>query len=67
VVIDSIRNEPMDINYYVKIKKLIYYDQSLTGYFRGVVFRKNVAHKRMRQSFLNPKILILLGSIEFES
>jgi len=26
IIIDSIRNEPMDINYYVKIKKIIYYD-----------------------------------------
>lgn len=57
----------MDINYYVKIKKLIHVDQSLTGYFKGVVFRKNVTHKRMKQNFVNPKLLVILGNLEGEN
>jgi hypothetical protein len=39
VNIDSISGEPMDINYYVKIKKVLYVDQSATCFIRGVVFR----------------------------
>lgn len=36
----------------------------MTGYFKGIVFRKNVAHKKMKQNFENPKLLLLLGSLD---
>lgn len=66
VNIDSISasGEPMDINFYVKIKKIPFVDQSVTGYFKGVVFRKNVTHKRMRTKFINPKLMIITGNLE---
>ena len=66
VNIDSISasGEPMDINFYVKIKKIPFIDQSVTGYFKGVVFRKNVAHKKMKSSFLTSKLMIITGNLE---
>ena len=32
----------------------------------GVVFRKNVVHRRMRSAIAQPRILLLRGSLEFE-
>jgi hypothetical protein len=68
VNIDSITTsgDPMDINYYVKIKKIPYLDKSVTGYFKGVVFRKNVTHKRMQTKFTNPKLMIIVGNLEVD-
>lgn len=64
--IDSISasGEPMDINYYVKIKKIPFEDQSVTGYFKGVVFRKNVVHKKMKTKFNHPKLMIITGNLD---
>lgn len=56
----------MDINYYVKIKKIVYPDSSLTSLIKGIVFRKNVNHKRMKTIFKSPKILILIGNLDFD-
>jgi len=47
VQFSSLNGDPMDINFYVKTKTIPYHDHSMTGYFKGVVFRKNVALKKM--------------------
>ncbi|GAX78095.1 hypothetical protein CEUSTIGMA_g5537.t1 [Chlamydomonas eustigma] len=58
----------MDPRIYVKVKRLSGQpgspkDSSLV---HGVVIRKNVAHKKMRSQVLNPTILILGGSLEYQ-
>lgn len=47
----TLNGDPMDINCYVKTKTIPYLDHSMTGYFKGVVFRKNVALKKMAISY----------------
>ena len=55
----------MNICSHVKIKKVLFSDQSATRYVRGMVCRKNLANKRMRAQFDNPKILMISPSIEY--
>ena len=52
------RGDCMDINNYVKIKKIPYEDESLTKYVNGLVCHKNISDKKMKNHFISPKILI---------
>lgn len=64
----DVRNgDSLDIRPYVKIKIIPGGSLDETTYVDGVVFRKNVAHKKMLQikQLDNPKILILGGGLEF--
>lgn len=54
----------MDITCYVKTKILPFRDHSLTGYFKGVVIRKNIALKKMLTELKSPRILIIQGSLD---
>jgi hypothetical protein len=62
--------DSMDIKPYVKLKVIPGGNINDCTYIDGVVFRKNVSHKRMIDSptevKLNPKILVLSGGIEFQ-
>lgn len=58
-------NESMNINHFIKVKKIPYKDNSLTRYIRGLAFRKNVSHKKMITTLYNPRILVIGCSIEF--
>lgn len=33
---------------------------------KGIVFRKNVAHKRMTSRYKNPRLLLLAGALEYQ-
>ena len=57
----------MDIMSYIKIKSIIHVDDSATEYIRGIVCRKNVAHKRMRTDINKPKIMLLLNAFEMDN
>ena len=61
-------NDLMDIRNYIKIKKLTgsNFNKKDTRIVNGLVFTKNVAHKEMRKNLLNPKILLLRSSIEYQ-
>ena len=37
-----------------------------TGYVHGVIFKKNIAHKKMSQHLSNPRTLLMNGSIEYQ-
>lgn len=37
-----------------------------TNIVHGVIFTKNIAHKKMRTKISNPLILLLQGTIEFQ-
>ena len=56
--------DPMNINDYVKIKKIIHQDQSECKYVCGVVCSKNFSHRKMKGNLKNPKILIISPSLE---
>jgi len=60
-VFPSIRdlNDSLNINEYVKIKKVIFHDQSLTKYIHGYALQKNVCFKKMKTRINEPKILML--------
>jgi chaperonin GroEL (HSP60 family) len=52
-------NDSLNINEYVKIKKVIFHDQSLTKYIHGYALQKNVCFKKMKTRINEPKILML--------
>lgn len=60
-VFPSIRDlkDTLNINDYVKIKQIIFHDQSLTKYIHGFAMQKNVCFKKMKTRINEPKILML--------
>lgn len=62
------RGDSLDIRPYVKLKIIPGGTMEESTYIDGVVFRKNVSHKKMtiNNSKLNPRILLLTGGIEFQ-
>jgi len=62
--------DSMDIRPYIKLKIITGGKREECAYVDGVVFRKNVSHKKMLNNSdkikHNPKILILGGGIEFQ-
>ncbi|KAF9583051.1 1-phosphatidylinositol-3-phosphate 5-kinase, partial [Lunasporangiospora selenospora] len=56
----------MDVMELVKIKKIPGGTAQDTLYINGVVCTKNLAHKQMSRSILNPKILILRFALEYQ-
>mmetsp|Transcript_42700 Transcript_42700/g.41020 ORF Transcript_42700/g.41020 Transcript_42700/m.41020 type:complete len:84 (-) Transcript_42700:1048-1299(-) len=58
-------NDSIDINKFIKIFPLEWKNQSKSEYVNGVVFTKNVAHKRMPVDIQNPKILLITNSLGY--
>jgi hypothetical protein len=60
--------DSLDIRPYVKIKTIPGGSIDENCYVNGVVFRKNVSHKKMAAdgNKINPRILLLSGSIDFQ-
>ncbi|XP_059146645.1 1-phosphatidylinositol 3-phosphate 5-kinase-like isoform X3 [Physella acuta] len=58
--------DDMDIRNYIHIKKVAGGSKSETSLFHGVIFTKNIAHKKMKTNLMNPLILLLRGTIEFQ-
>ena len=59
-------DDVMDINQYVKVKKIPGGRQSNSNLVYGVVCTKNVTHKKMKTSVQNPSILLLKCAFEFQ-
>ncbi|KAI9270494.1 hypothetical protein BDA99DRAFT_557319 [Phascolomyces articulosus] len=57
--------DDMDIRHYIKIKKVPGGVPSDSFYIKGVMCSKNVAHKKMVRNIAQPKILILLFSLDY--
>ncbi|KAI7871240.1 hypothetical protein BDF14DRAFT_1764825 [Spinellus fusiger] len=57
--------DDMDVRHYVKIKKIPGGLPCDSFYVKGVVCSKNVAHKRMMHPIVQPRILILLFSLDY--
>ncbi|XP_063396622.1 1-phosphatidylinositol 3-phosphate 5-kinase-like isoform X1 [Mytilus trossulus] len=64
----DVREEGDDMNIlkYVKFKKIPGDSKEQTWLVHGVVFTRNIAHKQMSQKLVNPYILLLKGSIEYQ-
>ncbi|PRP82442.1 FYVE finger-containing phosphoinositide kinase [Planoprotostelium fungivorum] len=60
------RGDRMDIRKYAKIKVIPEGEISDCRYVNGIVFTKNVAHKKMKRDILKPKIMLLNCPIEFQ-
>jgi TCP-1/cpn60 chaperonin family len=63
------QGDSMDIRNYVKLKIIPGGSMDENTFINGVVFRKNVSHKKMgtnNGSKQNPRILLLAGGIEFQ-
>lgn len=58
--------DSMDINKYIKIKKIPYSDTSETKYIRGVVFNKSLLDRKMNRCIENAQIL-LFSSIDVDN
>ncbi|KJE93967.1 phosphatidylinositol-3-phosphate/phosphatidylinos itol 5-kinase [Capsaspora owczarzaki ATCC 30864] len=63
---DVRHGDRMDVTYYVKIKKVSGGSQHMSSYIPGWVCTKTVAHKRMRTSIANPRILMLGFALEYQ-
>ena len=59
------KGDSMNINRYIRVVKVLAEDRTQSQYVNGVVFYKNVAHKKMRNRILSPNILLLEGGAEF--
>ncbi|ESP03189.1 hypothetical protein LOTGIDRAFT_137804, partial [Lottia gigantea] len=55
-----------DIRQYLHVKKIPGGHKNETCLFHGLVFSKNIAHKKMKNRILNPQIMLLKGSIEYQ-
>ena len=62
----DVRRDDMDIRRYVWIIKVVGGEKVDCRFISGVVLRKNVAHKRMSDSFTSPSILMLSCAIEYQ-
>jgi len=65
-VVPDVRRDDMDIRRYVWITKVAGGQKTDCHFVSGVVFRKNVAHKRMSGTFTSPAILMLSCAIEYQ-
>lgn len=64
--LNNAAGDAMNILNYVKVKKHPGGDMAESTYIEGLVFTKNIAHKRMRGRIESPSILVLSNSIEFQ-
>eukprot|EP01132_Coremiostelium_polycephalum_P003331 gene3331-4176_t len=58
--------DKMSTNEYIKIKKIPGGNRNECSYIDGVVMTKILTHKKMKNKFINPKILLLSCSVEFQ-
>jgi 1-phosphatidylinositol-3-phosphate 5-kinase len=58
--------DSLDIRPYVKLKVIPGGQLADNAFVNGIVFRKNVSHKKMAMPRSNPRILLLEGGIDFQ-
>ncbi|KAJ3691760.1 hypothetical protein LUZ61_020924 [Rhynchospora tenuis] len=63
---DMSKGEGMDPGGYVKVKCIACGRPSDSAVIKGVVCKKNVAHRRMATKIVKPRILILGGALEYQ-
>ena len=60
-------SDDLDINRFIKVKTIPYQSEALTRIVMGVVVRKNILNKKMKNDFSNPNILMINGDLEFHA
>ncbi|XP_028752152.1 1-phosphatidylinositol-3-phosphate 5-kinase FAB1B-like [Neltuma alba] len=63
---DTSHGAGMDPTGYVKIKRIACGNRSDSVVVKGVVCKKNVAHRRMKSKVDKPRVLILGGALEYQ-
>ncbi|XP_043707640.1 1-phosphatidylinositol-3-phosphate 5-kinase FAB1B-like [Telopea speciosissima] len=63
---DTSKGGGMDPGGYVKVKCIACGHRSESMVVKGVVCKKNVAHRRMASKFMKPRFLILGGALEYQ-
>ncbi|EGG08575.1 uncharacterized protein MELLADRAFT_116024 [Melampsora larici-populina 98AG31] len=63
---DQAEGEAADIHQLIKIKKIPGGQPQDSEYVHGVVFTKNVVHKKMRVDCINPRVLAISIPLEFQ-
>lgn len=63
---DEEESGTLDINKLIKIKKIPGGQPQNSEYVHGVVFSKNVVHKKMRTDCINPRVLAVSIPLEFQ-
>ncbi|KAJ7543726.1 hypothetical protein O6H91_09G050300 [Diphasiastrum complanatum] len=63
---DTTTGGGMDPGGYVKVKCIASGTRSESMVLKGVVCKKQVAHKRMSSEFKNPRLLLLGGALEYQ-
>ncbi|XP_041374474.1 1-phosphatidylinositol 3-phosphate 5-kinase-like isoform X2 [Gigantopelta aegis] len=58
--------DELDIRKYIHVKKIPGGQKTDTSMLHGVMFTKNIAHKKMQQQISNPQIMLLRGAIEYQ-
>ncbi|KAG5518965.1 hypothetical protein PMAC_002496 [Pneumocystis sp. 'macacae'] len=62
----NVRNgDDIDIRHYVKIKKILGNNPTLSCYIQGLVFTKKLALKKMNTSLVNPRVVLITFPIEY--
>lgn len=61
-----VEGDDLDIRKYIHIKKIPVGQKQDTSLIHGLMFTKNIAHKKMKQQIGNPHILLLRGAIEYQ-
>nr|XP_010910903.1 1-phosphatidylinositol-3-phosphate 5-kinase FAB1A [Elaeis guineensis] len=60
---DASEGRAMDPGSYVKVKCIASGTRNQSQVIKGLVFKKNAAHKRMPTKFRNPRLLLLQGAL----
>lgn len=63
---DASEGRAMDPVCYVKVKCVACGRRSESKVIKGVVFKKNIVHKHMPNSYKNPRLLLLGGALEYQ-
>ena len=60
-----ILNDSVDINKFVKFVTVEYPNQEKCRFVHGIVFKKDIGSKRMRNNIEKPRILLLANSLGY--
>lgn len=58
-------SDSIDFNSFIKIVTIQHHNQEKCQYINGVVFKKDVASRKMRTQIENPRILLLHNSLGY--
>ena len=54
----------MDINHFVKIRIIPSVNPNGAEFFKGIICRKNILHKKMKKEIVAPNIFLISGNLD---